>query len=131
VDDDILDLRSDVELQLQSTREKLAESTEDQAILLLTADDELQPQSARQASDRQIECEDILDVPAELDVHEDEHILDLTAELELQAPPPSKPDKPTNQQFQTKDTTTGSPKRADEPTREEIIDAMRRFISDD
>jgi hypothetical protein len=106
-------------------------AVDDDDILVLTAENELQPQSVRQAFDRPIGCEDILDLPTKLEVHEDEHILDLTAELELQAPPPSKLDKPTNQQFQTKDTATGSPKRAPEPTREEIIDAMRRFISDD
>jgi hypothetical protein len=125
--DDILDLKANLELQPQATREKLGESAEDQDILVLTAENELQPQSMRQAFDRPIGCEDILDLPTKLEVHEDEHILDLTA----QAPRPSKLDKPTNQQFQTKDTATGSPKRAPEPTREEIIDAMRRFISDD
>ena len=65
---------------------------------------------------------------------EDEDILDLTAELELQPSlRPSKLDQaPTNQkQLQTQAHVTGGPKRAPEPTREEIIAAMRRFISDD
>jgi hypothetical protein len=39
---------------------------------------------------------------------------------------------PTNQkQLQTQAQVTDSPKRAPEPTREEIIAAMRRIISDD
>jgi hypothetical protein len=65
---------------------------------------------------------------------ENEDILDLTAELGLHPSlRPSKLDEaPTDQkQLQTQAHVTGSPERAQEPTREEIIAAMRRFISDD
>jgi len=129
VDEDILDLKSDVELQPQSTREKIAESAGDQGILDLTAEHELQAQSVRQTSER---YEDMLNLTAQFELHGDEHILDLTAELELQHLRPPKLDKaPTNQQSQTKDRVAGGPKRAPEPTREEIIAAMRRFMSDE
>ena len=63
---------------------------------------------------------------------EDEDILDLTAELELR---PSKLDeastnqKQANGTLQTQAQVTGSTERAPEPTREEIIAAMRQFIS--
>jgi hypothetical protein len=63
-----------------------------------------------------------------------EDILDLTAELELHpSVRPSKPDEAaTNQkQLPTQTQLTGGPKRTPEPTREEIIAAMRRIISDD
>jgi hypothetical protein len=76
---------------------------------------------------------------------EDEDILDLMAELELH--PPSKLDEvPTNKKqanldhawqepstdtLQTQAQVTGGTESAPKPTREEIIAAMRRFISDD
>ena len=130
VDEDILDLKSDLELKPQSTREKIAESAGDQDILDLTPEHELR--SVTRASDRPTEYDDILDLAAEFELHGDKQILDLTAELELQDLRPPKLDKaPSNQQLQTKNPATGGPKRAPEPTREEIIAAMRRFISDD
>jgi hypothetical protein len=71
--------------------------------------------------------EDILDLTTELDA-EDEDILYLTTELEIHM----LGEAPTNQkQLQTQAQVTDSPKRAPEPTREEIIAAMRRIISDD
>jgi hypothetical protein len=73
------------------------------------------------------EDEAILNLTTELDA-EDEDILYLTTELEIHM----LGEAPTNQkQLQTQAQVTDSPKRAPEPTREEIIAAMRRIISDD
>jgi len=75
---------------------------------------------------------------------EDEDILDLTAELELR--PPKLDEASTNRKRanpddaweepragapQTKAQVTDGTERSPEPTREEIIAAMRQFISDD
>ena len=100
----------------------VAESAEDEDILELTA-------VAGSAED-----EDILELTAVAGSAEDEDILELTAELESH--PSLRPFKldeaPTNrEQLQTQAAVRGGPKRAAEPTREEIIAAMRRFISDD
>jgi hypothetical protein len=126
--DDILDLTADVESQPQSVNEKPAGRVADD-ILELTAELELQPQSVREKSARPTGDEDILDLTAELELYEVEDLLELTAELELRT---SKLDKaPRDQQkSQTQAPVTGRPKGAPEPTREEIIAAMRRFISD-
>jgi len=85
----------------------LARSAEDEDVLELTT-------VARSAKD-----EDILELTAVAGSAEDEGILDLTPELELR--PSSRPSK----------LDKGPTKRAPEPTREEIIAAMRRFVSDD
>jgi hypothetical protein len=74
------------------------------------------------ASAPSAEDEDILELTTEVELHEVEDILELTAELELHPPlQPSKRDEAVTNQMQ----------RAREPTREEIIAAMRRFISDE
>lgn len=80
------------------------------------------------------ENEDILELTAIAGSAEAEEILELTAELELRPSlRPSKLDEaPINQrQSPTQSPLAGGPKRAPEPTREEIIAAMRKFISDD
>jgi len=100
----------------------VAESAEDEDILELTA-------VAGSAED-----EDILELTAVAGSAEDEDILELTAELE---PQPSlrlsKLDEAATKQrpSQTQEPVTGGPKRVPEPTREEIIAAMRKFISDE
>jgi hypothetical protein len=132
-DEHILDLTADVEFQPQSVMEKPAGRAGDD-ILQLTAEFELQPQSVREQSARQTRDEDILDLTAELELHEAEDLLELTAELEFSPSlRPSKLDKVPRdlQQLQTPAPGTGRPKGAAEPTREEIIAAMRRFVSDD
>jgi hypothetical protein len=115
-DEDILELTADT-LELTA----VAGSAEDEDILELTA-------VAGSAED-----EDVLKLTAAVGSAEDQDILDLTAELELHPSRPSKLDKaPTKQQqLQTQEPVTRGPKRAPEPTREEIIAAMRRFISDE
>ena len=78
--------------------------------------------------------EDILQLTTVAGSAEDEDILELTAEFELHSPlRPAKLDEaPTNQQqLKTQAPVRGEPKRVTEPTREEIIAAMRRFVSDD
>ena len=87
-----------------------AQSAKEEDILKLTAEFELN------------EIEDILELTAELELNEVEDILELTAELEHH--PPLRPSKGN-------ETTTNQPQRAREPTREEIIAAMRQFISDE
>jgi hypothetical protein len=109
-DEDILDLTT------------IAGSTENEDVLELTA-------VAGSA-----ENEDILELTTVAISAEDEDILNLTAELEVRGSlSPSKRDKsPSNQQqLRTQAPVTGAPKRASEPTREEIIAAMRRFVSDE
>jgi hypothetical protein len=124
----ILDLTADIESQPQSVKEKPAVRVGDD-IIELTAELEFQPQSVREKSAR-----DILDLTAELELHDVDHLLELTAELEFHPSlRPSKLDKAPRdqQQLQTQALATGRPKGAAEPTREEIIAAMRRFISDE
>jgi hypothetical protein len=78
--------------------------------------------------------EDILDLTAELELHKVEDILELTAAFEVHPSlRPSKLDKAPRdqQQLQPQAPGIGRPKGVAEPTREEIIAAMRRFISDD
>jgi hypothetical protein len=80
------------------------------------------------------EDEDVLELTAVTGTAGDEDILELTAELELHPSlPPSKLDKaPTKQeQLQTQEPVSRGPKRGPEPTREEIIAAMRKFMSDE
>jgi hypothetical protein len=123
-DEDILDLTTEP-----------ARSAEDEDILDLTAE------PARSAEDildltaepvRSAEDEDILELTAELaSSAEDEDILDLTTELELRSP---KLDEASTNQKQAKPAKAQVTKRMErppEPTREEIIAAMRQFISDD
>jgi hypothetical protein len=121
----ILDLTADIESQPQSVKEKPAVRAGDD-IIELTAELEFQPQSVREKSAR-----DILDLTAELELHDVDHLLELTAELEFH--PSLRPSKlpRDQQQLQTQASATGRPKGAAEPTREEIIAAMRRFISDE
>jgi len=87
-----------------------AQSAKEEDILKLTAEFELN------------EIEDILELTAELELNEVEDILELTAELEHH--PPLRPSKGN-------ETKTNQPQSAREPTREEIIAAMRQFISDE
>jgi hypothetical protein len=99
-----------------------ARSIEDEDILDLTTD-------AGSA-----ENEDVLDLTTVAGSAEDEDILELTAEFELHSSlRPAKLDEaPTNQQqLKTQAPVGGEPKRVTEPTREEIIAAMRRFVSDE
>jgi hypothetical protein len=93
----------------EPTRDRIiaasAPNAEDEDILELTTEVELH------------EDEDILELTTEVELHEVEDILELTAELELHPPPgPAKRDEAVQ--------------RANEPTREEIIAAMLRFVSD-
>jgi hypothetical protein len=111
-----------------------ARSAEDEDILDLTTE------PARSAED-----EDILDLTAEpARSAEDEDILDLTAELELRPPkldevstnrkranPDDAWEEPRAGAPQTKAQVTDGTERSPEPTSEEIIAAMRQFISDD
>jgi hypothetical protein len=125
-EEDILDLTAELELQPSLRPSKLDQAPTNQKQLQtqahVTGGPKRAPKSTR---------EEIIATPAG---SAEEDILDLTAELELQPSlRPSKLDQaPTNQkQLQTQAHVTGGPKRAPEPTREEIIAAMRRFISDD
>ena len=126
----ILDLTANIESQLQSVKEKPAGPIGDD-ILQLTAELELQPNSVRKKS--ATGDEDILDLTAEVELHA-EDLLELTAELEFHPSlRSSKLDQAPRdqQQLPTQAPGTGRPKGAAEPTREEIIAALRRFISDD
>jgi hypothetical protein len=112
-----------------------AKSVEDQDILDLTPDLELNPSKLDEppTSQRQLQTqagspngareprrqEMIASSAASA---EQEDILYLTPELELH--PPLHP-------FQRDEAPTNRAQRADEPTREEMIAAMRRFISDE
>jgi hypothetical protein len=132
--DDILDLTADVALQSQSAMEKPAERTGDEGILELTADFEFQPQFVSKKPTGRAGDEDILELTAALEPYELEDFLELTAELELHPSlQPSKLDKaPRDQeQLRTQAPVTGRPKSVSEPTREEIIAAMRRFVSEE
>jgi hypothetical protein len=138
VGDDIIELTAELEFQPQSVREKSARDILDLTaelelhdvdhLLELTAELEFQPQSVREKSAR-----DILDLTAELELHDVDHLLELTAELEFHpSVRPSKLDKALRDQRQLQTQAQGKgPKGAAEPTREEIIAAMRRFISDE
>ena len=86
-----------------------AQSAKEEDILKLTAEFELN------------EIEDILELTAELELNEVEDILELTAELEHH--PPLRPSKGV--------LATTNQTKPGEPTREEIIAAMRKFISDE
>jgi hypothetical protein len=131
-DEHILDLTPDVESQPQSVKEKPAGRAGDN-ILQLTAELELQPQSVREKSARPAGDEDILNLTAELEIQKAEDLLELTAELEFHhSLRPSKLQKASRDQEQLQTQAQGKgPKGAAEPTRDEIIAAMRRFISDD
>jgi hypothetical protein len=73
------------------------------------------------------ELDEILDLTPELERHEFDDVLELTPELELRpSVATSKPDEAA----MNRGYTIGR-KGAPEPTKEEIIAAMRRFISDD
>jgi hypothetical protein len=131
--DHIFDLTADVAFHSQSAMEKPAERTGDEDILQLTADLEFQRQSVSEKPAARA-GEDILDLTAELELHKVEDILELTAAFEVRPSlRPSKLDKAPRdqQQLQTQAPGIGRPKGVAEPTREEIIAAMRRFISDD
>jgi hypothetical protein len=94
-----------------------AESTEDQDILELTSPAD----------------EDILELTTVAGSPVNEDILVLTAELELQPSlrPSQREEAQTNsEQQQPQAQLSASRKHAAEPTREEIIAAMRRFISE-
>ena len=76
------------------------------------------------------EDEDILELTAVVKSPIDEDILVLTSELELCSPDPGTRDEaPNEKQPQTQTHISNSPEHAPEPTREEIIAAMRRFVS--
>jgi hypothetical protein len=136
--DDIIELTAELEFQPQSVTEKSARDILDLTaelqlhdvdhLLELTAELEFQPQSVRETSAR-----DILNLTAELELQQAEDLLELTAALEF--PPslrPSKLHKASRDQRQLQTQAQGKgPKGAAEPTREEMIAAMRRFISDE
>jgi hypothetical protein len=106
-------------------------SAGEEHILDLTV--ESQPQSVKEKAAEPV-GDDILDLTAELELHQAEDLLELTAELEFHPSlRPSKLDKAPReqQQLQKQAPGTGRAKGAAEPTREEIIAAMRRFISDE
>jgi hypothetical protein len=126
--DDIIELTAELEFQPQSVKEKPAVRARDD-IIELTAELEFQPQSVTEKSAR-----DILDLTAEFELHDVDDLLELTTALEFHPSlRPSKLDKAPRdqQQLQTQAPGIGRPKGVAEPTREEIIAAMRRFISDD
>jgi hypothetical protein len=77
------------------------------------------------------EHEDILELTTVVESPVDENILVLTPELELyRSPDPGTRDEaPNEKQLQTQTQISNSPEHASEPTREEIIAAMRRFVS--
>ena len=71
--------------------------------------------------------EDILELTTVVENPVDEDILVLTSELER---PGTRDEAPMEQkQLKTQTTTSKSPEHGPEPTREEIIAAMRRFVS--
>jgi hypothetical protein len=111
---DILELTTEDVLELTTA----AGSAKEEGILELTA-------VAGSTED-----EAVLELTAVAESDEDEDILYLTAELELHSSPRPKPNKATKQE-QTQEPVSNGPKRSAERTREEIIGAMRRFISDD
>jgi hypothetical protein len=138
VDNDILDLTTELagsaeDEEILNLTTELAGSAEDEEILDLT--NEL----AGSAED-----EEILDLTNELvESAEDEEILDLTNELELhpstldeasinqkQAKLDDVREQPRTGTLQTQAPVTGDT-AAPDPTGEEIIAAMRKFISDD
>jgi hypothetical protein len=109
----------------EPTREEIitaaAASAEDEDILDLTAE------PAGSAED-----EDILDLTAEpAGSAEDEDILNLAADLEVRSPKLDEASANQKQAKPAKAQVTERMERPPEPTREEIIAAMRRFISDD
>ena len=126
-DERILDQMAGVESRPQSLKEKPTVGAGDD-IIELTAELEFQPQSVTEKSAR-----DILDLTAEFELHDVDDLLELTAELESHpSMRPSKLDKAPRDQQQLQTQAQGKgPKGAVEPSREEIIAAMRRFISDD
>jgi hypothetical protein len=154
VDNDILDLTTELagsaeDEEILNLTTELAGSAEDEEILNLTtelvgsAEDEeildLTNELVESAED-----EEILDLTNELvESAEDEEILDLTNELELhpstldeasinqkQAQLDDVREQPRTGTLQTQAPVTGDT-AAPDPTREEIIAAMRKFISDD
>jgi len=126
-DERILDQMAGVESRPQSLKEKPTVGAGDD-IIELTAELEFQPQSVTEKSAR-----DILDLTAEFELHDVDDLLELTTALEFHPSlRPSKLDKAPRDQQQLQTQAQGKgPKGAVEPSREEIIAAMRRFISDD
>jgi len=126
-DERILDQMAGVESRPQSLKEKPTVGAGDD-IIELTAELEFQPQSVTEKSAR-----DILDLTAEFELHDVDDLLELTTALEFQPSlRPSKLDKAPRDRKQLQTQAQGKgPKGAVEPSREEIIAAMRRFISDD
>jgi hypothetical protein len=146
-DEDILDLTAELELRPPKLDE--ASTNQKQA----NPDDAWEephtgtPQTQAQVTESmerppEPTSEEIIAAPA--GSAEDEDILDLTAELELR--PPKLDEASTNRKRanpddaweepragapQTKAQVTDGTERSPEPTREEIIAAMRQFISDD
>ena len=126
-DERIMDQMAGVESRPQSLKEKPTVGAGDD-IIELTAELEFQPQSVTEKSAR-----DILDLTAEFELHDVDDLLELTTALEFHPSlRPSKLDKAPRDQQQLQTQAQGKgPKGAVEPSREEIIAAMRRFISDD
>jgi hypothetical protein len=77
------------------------------------------------------EQEDILELTTVVESPVNENILVLTPELELYSSPDpgTRDEAPNEKQPQTQSQISSSPEHGPEPTREEIIAAMRRFVS--
>jgi hypothetical protein len=129
-DEDILDLTAELARSAEEEEPtELARNAEDEDILDLTAElarsaEEEEPtELARNAED-----EDILDLTADLELHPLK--LDEASTNRKRAFPDDAREEPRAGTPQTKAQVTDGTERPPEPTREEIIAAMRQFVSD-